>query len=61
MSALPPSDSLLHKASTSSRVPQRTRNEIEGVNLNRGPALIAMNGCPKTSNDTTSASPDGVS
>ena len=29
--------------------------------MKRGPALVAINGCPKSSNETTSASPDGVS
>jgi hypothetical protein len=36
-------------------------NEIEGLNLNRGPALIAMNRWPAKSNVTTSVSPEGVS
>jgi hypothetical protein len=31
------------------------------LNLNSGPALIAMNGCPESSNETISQSPDGVS
>jgi hypothetical protein len=37
-----------------------TKNEIEGLNLNSGPALIAMNGCALSSNETMSQSPDGV-
>jgi hypothetical protein len=39
----------------------RTSNDTAGVNLNSGPALIAMNGLPTSSNETTSPSPDGVS
>ena len=38
-----------------------TKNEIDGLNVNSGPALIAMNGCPASVNEITSQSPDGVS
>jgi hypothetical protein len=34
--------------------------DTDGLNLKRGPALIAINGCPASSKDTTSQSPDGV-
>jgi hypothetical protein len=34
--------------------------DTHGLNLKRGPALIAMNGCPARSKETTSQSPDGV-
>jgi len=34
--------------------------EMDGLNSNKGPALIAMNCCPKTVNETTSQSPEGV-
>jgi hypothetical protein len=33
---------------------------MEGLNLKNGPAPIAMNGCPASSKDTTSQSPEGV-
>jgi hypothetical protein len=36
-------------------------DEIEGLKLNRGPALIAMKRWPAKSNVTTSVSPEGVS
>jgi hypothetical protein len=42
-------------------VEQEIRNDTAGVNLNRGPALIAMNDWPMSSNETMSVSPDGVS
>ena len=35
-------------------------NEIEGLIVNSGPALIAMKSCPHTLNETTSQSPLGV-
>jgi hypothetical protein len=34
--------------------------DIDGLNLNRGPALIAMKAYPHSLNDTISQSPDGV-
>jgi hypothetical protein len=40
---------------------QYTMNEIASLNLKSGPALMAMNGWPASSNATTSQSPDGVS
>jgi hypothetical protein len=61
MSAVPPSDSRRHTLSTSSVVPHATRNDTDGLNVNTGPALIAMNGWPESENDTMSQSPDGVS
>jgi hypothetical protein len=47
--------------STSSFVVQEIRNDIAGVNLKSGPALIAINDWPMSSNETMSVSPDGVS
>jgi hypothetical protein len=35
-------------------------NEIEGLILKKGPALIAMNFCPHSSKETISESPEGV-
>jgi hypothetical protein len=34
--------------------------EIASLNLNKGPALIAINGWPERENETTSQSPEGV-
>jgi len=42
-------------------VSQFTIKEIASLNLNIGPALIAIKGSPESSKDTTSQSPDGVS
>ncbi len=36
-------------------------NEIDSLNLNSGPALMAMNSWPKSSKLTMSADPEGVS
>ena len=33
---------------------------MDGLNLNIGPALIDINGWPRTVNETTSQSPNGV-
>jgi hypothetical protein len=33
---------------------------MDSLNLNKGPALIAMNGWPERVNETTTQSPDGV-
>jgi hypothetical protein len=44
MSTFPPSESRAQIASTCARDVQATANENAGVNLNSGPALIAMNG-----------------
>src|SRR5215472_820265 len=57
---LPRSDNFAQIASTSSAVLHFTWNEIEGLNLKSGPALMAMNGCRASSKETTSQSPDGV-
>src|SRR3989338_4806399 len=38
-----------------------TIKESDGLNLKYGPALMAMNDCPQSVNETTSQSPDGVS
>jgi hypothetical protein len=43
------------------RMSQWTMNEIDSLNLNSGPALIAMNAWPQSVNETMSQSPDGVS
>ncbi len=40
---------------------QIIENETEGLKMKSGPALMAMNGCPASSNETTSQSPEGVS
>src|SRR6266516_7858478 len=48
-SCSPPSESLFHKSSTSSCVPQFTRNEMSGENLKTGPPFNAMNRCPSRS------------
>src|SRR5581483_3276409 len=56
----PPGARCSHIASTSSFVLQLMWNDTEGLNLNKGPALIAMKGSPASSNDTNSQSPDGV-
>jgi len=61
MRAFPPSESRAQSVSTCSRVVHETMNDTAGVNVNRGPALIAMNGRPQSSNETMSVSPDGVS
>jgi hypothetical protein len=34
--------------------------DTDGLNLNRGPALIAMKEYPQSLNETISQSPDGV-
>jgi len=34
--------------------------DIDGLNLNRGPAIIAIKEYPHSLNETTSQSPDGV-
>src|ERR671937_609981 len=57
----PPGDSCSHIASTSSFVLHLMWKETDGLNLKRGPALIAMNGRPPSSKDTISQSPEGVS
>ena len=61
MSTAPPAESVPHSSSTSSALRHRTRNDTAGVNVKSGPALIAMNDWPKSSNETMSTSPDGVS
>src|SRR5688572_24327730 len=67
ISAVPPSDNLSHirsrlvRASGSLDGSKFTKNDTEGLNLNRGPALIAMKDCPASSKETISESPDGVS
>ena len=61
MRTWPPSESLAHSASTSSLALHRTWNETDGLNLKSGPALMAANGCPASSNQTRSQSPEGVS
>src|SRR5688572_21095078 len=67
ISAVPPCDNLsqrvsrLFRASSSLDGSKFTMNDTEGLNLNRGPALIAMKDCPESSNETISESPDGVS
>ncbi len=60
MSAVPSSDNFPHSASTSSFVVQAIRKETDGLNLKSGPALMAMNGCPESSNETISTDPEGV-
>ena len=40
---------------------QECLNETAGVNLNSGPALMAMKPCPRSSKETISESPEGVS
>jgi len=42
-------------------VPRLIWKDTDGLNLNDGPALIAINGCPARSKDTRSQSPEGVS
>jgi hypothetical protein len=61
MSGVPPSESLLQSVSTSCLEFDRTTKDTDGLNENRGPALIAMNGWPHSVNETMSVSPDGVS
>src|SRR4051812_3931270 len=56
----PPGESFSHSESTSSFVLQLMWKDTAGLNWKRGPALIAMNGCPASSKDTRSQSPDGV-
>jgi hypothetical protein len=34
--------------------------DTDGLNLKKGPALMAMNGSPASSKETRSQSPDGV-
>src|SRR5215471_6184548 len=58
---LPPCDNLAQSASTCEAVLHFTWNEMDGLNLKSGPALMAMNGCRESSKETTSQSPDGVS
>ncbi len=60
MRTFPPGDSCSHIASTSSFVLHLMWKDTDGLNLKKGPALIAMNGNPASSKDTTSQSPDGV-
>src|SRR5438132_8815975 len=60
MRTLPFSESFFHNSSTSSLVLHAMLNDTEGLNLKRGPALIAMNSCPASSNETMSTEPDGV-
>src|SRR5262245_20553344 len=60
MSVVPPFESCFHNESTSSLVLQATRNDTEGLNLNRGPALINVNSWPKSSIVTRSTEPEGV-
>ena len=36
-------------------------NEMDSLKVNTGPALMAMNCCPRSSKVTMSASPEGVS
>src|SRR5437899_11978085 len=60
MRTLPPGDRPSQIASTSSFVLYLRWNDRDGLNLNEGPALIAMNGSPASSKDTRSQSPDGV-
>src|SRR5437773_1009045 len=57
---LPPGERRCHTASTSCAVPHLMWKDTDGLNLNNGPALIAMNGCPASSKDTRSQSPEGV-
>ena len=38
-----------------------TINEIDSLNVNSGPALMAMNSWPESSKVTVSTIPDGVS
>ena len=59
MSTVPPGESRAQYSSTSSGVAQETANEIVGVNVKYGPALIAMKCWPISSNETTSESPPG--
>src|SRR5687768_998438 len=67
ISAVPPSDNLSHilsrlfLASGSLDGSKFTKNDTDGLNLNKGPALIAMKDCPASSKETISESPDGVS
>src|SRR3979490_3349286 len=58
---LPPGDRRSHIVSTSCVVLHLIWNDTDGLNLNRGPALIAMNGCPASAKETRSQSPEGVS
>jgi len=50
-----------HPPGFSACVSQDTMKEIDSLNLNSGPALMAMNGWPFSSKATTSQSPEGVS
>src|SRR5512147_2157894 len=60
MRTFPPGESFSHIASTSSFVPHLAWKDTDGLNLNKGPAPIAIKGCPASSNDTRSQSPEGV-
>jgi hypothetical protein len=59
MSTEPPEESCAQSASTSVAVLHFTWNEIDGLNLKSGPALMPMNVCPASSNETMSTEPDG--
>ncbi len=61
MRVVPPSASAAQSSSTSSIVVHLSKNDTDGLNRNRGPALIARKGWPHSSNDTASVSPEGVS
>src|SRR5262249_39562783 len=67
MSGVPPAESLSQVASRVSRArgsrdgSKLRKNEIDGLSLNKGPALIDMNLKSASSNETTSQSPEGVS
>ena len=67
MSGVPPADNFPHSVSRFSRAwgsrdgSKLRKNEIDGLNLKRGPALIDMNLNSASSNETTSQSPEGVS
>src|SRR5262245_21181276 len=66
INTFPPADSFPHMlsiralASLSCDGSKLTMKDIDGLNLNRGPALIAMKANPQRLNDTISQSPDGV-
>ena len=60
MRTLPAGESFSQIASTSSLVLHLAWKDTDGLNLNRGPALIAIKGCPASWNETRSQSPDGV-
>ncbi len=66
MSASPPSESFAQSASRCSFAlgsmegSKFSMNEIDGLNLKYGPALMAMKEKPHRSNDRMSQSPEGV-